>query len=137
MKITSGARRAVTVVMISCLLLPQALWAQTALDDSPNEWAMVGDLLVARPIGAVMTVGGTAVWLVSLPFTLLAGHAAEAAETLVVGPAESTFVRCLGCRNPGYTYDDIERHEAAQEGKAEQEAENLGLVPVSESDAAY
>ncbi len=133
MKITSGARRAVSVITISCLLLPQTLWAQSAVDDSPNEWAMVGDLLVARPIGVVMTAGGAAVWLVSLPFTLLAGHAAEAGEKLVVGPAESTFMRCLGCRNTGYTYDDIERTEAAREGKAEQEAEDLGLTPVSES----
>ena len=72
MKIKQGARRATTALMIGCLLLPQALWAQSAIDDRPNEFAMVGDLLVARPIGAVMTVGGAAVWLVSLPFTLMA-----------------------------------------------------------------
>jgi hypothetical protein len=74
---------------------------------------MVGDLLVARPLGLVMTAGGTVAWVVSLPFTLLAGHAAEAAETLIVGPGEATFMRCLGCRNPGYTYKDIEKHRAA------------------------
>ena len=39
------------------------------------------------PSALVMTVGGAAVWLVSLPFTLLAGHASEAAETLMLGPA--------------------------------------------------
>ena len=92
--------------MIGCLMLPQALWAQNAVDESPNEFAMVGDLVVARPIGLVMTVGGVVVWLVSLPFTLMAGHASEAAETLMLGPAEATFVRCLGCRNPGYTGRD-------------------------------
>jgi hypothetical protein len=100
---------------MTCLIAPQALWAQNAVDESPNEWAMVGDLLVARPIGLVMTVGGTAVWLVSLPFTLLAGHAAEAAETLMIGPAESTFMRCLGCRNTGYTYKDIEKNRAGDD----------------------
>jgi hypothetical protein len=92
---------------------------------------MVGDLIVARPVGLVMTVGGTAVWLVSLPFTLLSGHAAEAAETLIVGPGEATFMRCLGCRNPGYTNKDVDAVRAAREGKAEQEAENLGLNQVS------
>ncbi|MDX1733168.1 MAG: hypothetical protein R3228_02340, partial [Halioglobus sp.] len=66
-------------------------------------------LLVARPIGAAMVVGGTAVWLVSLPFTLLAGHAGEAAGALIGGPVETTFMRCLGCRNTGYTYKDIDR----------------------------
>lgn len=137
MRITSGMRRAVAAAVISCLLWPQALWAQSAVDDSPNEWAMVGDLLVARPVGLVMTAGGAAVWLVSLPFTLLSGHVAEAAETLVIGPGEATFVRCLGCRNPGYTNKDVDRVRAAREGKAEQEAENLGLNQVSEVDSLY
>jgi hypothetical protein len=119
--------------MISCLLMPQALWAQSAVEDTPNEWAMVGDLLVARPVGLVMTAGGAVVWLVSLPFTLLAGHAAESAETLIVGPGEATFMRCLGCRNTGYTNKDVERVQAAREGKADEEAESLGLTEVSDS----
>ena len=72
MKKTVGAKRLVVALMISCLLIPQSLLAAKAVDESPNEWAMVGDLLVARPVGLVMTVGGAAVWLVSLPFTLLA-----------------------------------------------------------------
>ena len=122
MKITRGARRAVTALMIGLLMLPQALWAQNAIDEDPNEFAMVGDLLVARPIGAVMTVGGVVVWIVSLPFTLLAGHASEAAETLMLGPAEATFVRCLGCRNPGYTGRDTAQNERNKE-KAAAEAE--------------
>jgi hypothetical protein len=108
--------------MIGLLMLPQALWAQSAIDEDPNEFAMVGDLLVARPIGAVMTVGGVAVWLVSLPFTLLAGHASEAAETLMLGPAQATFVRCLGCRNPGYTGRDTAQNERNKE-KAAAESE--------------
>lgn len=111
MKIMHGARRATISLVVGCLMLPQGLWAQTAVDESPNEFAMVGDLLVARPIGVVMTVGGVAAWVVSLPFTLLAGHAGEAAETLMLGPAEATFMRCLGCRNTGYTYKDIEANK--------------------------
>jgi hypothetical protein len=111
MKIKEISRQLTAVALMSLLALPQALWAQDAIDDSPNEFAMVGDLLVARPIGLVMTVGGAAVWLVSLPFTLLAGHAGEAAETLILGPGETTFMRCLGCRDPGYTYKDIERNQ--------------------------
>ncbi|NND69072.1 MAG: hypothetical protein HKN19_15890 [Halioglobus sp.] len=111
MTIRTRARRALVALMIGCLLLPQALVAQEAVDESPNEFAMVGDLLVARPLGAVITVAGTAVWLVSLPFTLLSGHAGEAAGTLILGPAEATFMRCLGCRNTGYTGKDIKRNK--------------------------
>lgn len=115
MKIKSGARRATTALLIGCLALPPALWAQEgAVDESPDPFAMVGDFFVARPIGLVMTVGGTALWLVSLPFTLLAGHANEAAETLMLGPGEATFMRCLGCRNTGYTHKDIDQNKRQQ-----------------------
>jgi len=124
MKIKAEVRRATVALVVSCLLLPQMLWAQEAIDESPNEWAMVGDLLVARPIGAVLTVGGAAVWLVSLPFTLLAGNASEAAGTLIGGPVETTFMRCLGCRQPGYSGKDAEANREWDERlAAEKEAE--------------
>lgn len=122
MKKNTRAKRAVTALLVSCLMLPQVLLAGSAVDESPNEWAMVGDLLVARPVGLALTVGGTAVWLVSLPFTILAGHAGEAAETLILGPGESTFMRCLGCRNTGYTSKDVDRIRAAR--KADEVAAN-------------
>jgi len=122
MKIKSGPRRFAAVIMVACLVLPQALWANDAIDDGPNGFAMVGDLLVARPIGVVMTAVGTAAWVVSLPFTLLAGHAGEAAETLILGPGAATFVRCLGCRETGYTNKDIDAHHARQEREAAEEA---------------
>lgn len=129
MKIKAGARRAIGAVAIACILQPQLLWAQDAIDESPNEFAMVGDLLVARPIGAVMLVGGTAAWVVSLPFTLLSGHAGEAADTLIAGPLETTFMRCLGCRNPGYTNKDIElvreRRDEPQEAVGPEAAEEM------------
>ena len=118
MRIIAGARRAIVAVVVSCMLLPQMLSAQEAIDESPNEWAMAGDLLVARPIGAALVVGGAAVWLVSLPFTLLAGNASEAAGTLIGGPVETTFMRCLGCRNPGYTGKDAEAIKRQQERAA-------------------
>jgi hypothetical protein len=75
---------------------------------------MTGDLLVARPIGLVMTAIGGAAFVVSLPFTALAGSVSESAETLVLGPAETTFMRCLGCREPGYSYKDLERRQDAR-----------------------
>jgi hypothetical protein len=136
MTIRARARRSLVALTIGCLLLPQMVMAQDAIDESPNEFAMVGDLLVARPLGVVITVAGAAVWLVSLPFTLLSGHAGEAAATLVGGPAVATFMRCLGCRNPGYTGKDFKRNRAyaekerleqeAEEEKLDQEAEDTG-----------
>jgi hypothetical protein len=70
-------------------------------------------------------VGGAA-FVVSLPLTILAGSVSESAEKLVLGPAETTFMRCLGCRVTGYSYKDVERRKqrkeenAAAAGKAEQ-----------------
>ena len=121
MKIIAGAKRAIAALAIGCMLLPQTLWAEMTVDESPNEFAMVGDLLVARPIGLAMVVAGSAVWLVSLPFTLLSGHASEAAGALIGGPVETTFMRCLGCRKTGYTGKDIER--AKRNSDAEEAAE--------------
>ena len=70
-----------------------------------------------------------------LPFTLMAGHASEAAETLMLGPAQATFVRCLGCRNPGYTGRDTDQSERNEEKVAQQEEAALDAEhPRVESD---
>jgi hypothetical protein len=111
MKKSQNTRRVIVALTVVCLALPQALWARSAVDESPSWGAMVGDLFIARPVGLVMTVGGAAAFVVSLPFTLLAGHAGEAAETLIVGPGASTFMRCLGCRETGYTYKDVDKNK--------------------------
>jgi len=126
MKTTPFAGRITTALLISCLMLPQTLWAQDpaamgregAVDENPNGFAMLGDFVVARPIGLLLTVGGTALWLVSLPFTMLAGNAGDAADNLILGPGEQTFMRCLGCRQSGYTYSDIDQYEARKAAQA-------------------
>jgi len=131
MKINTRAGRVSAAFLACCLLLPQSLWAEDrwaadrpigiqggAVDENPHWFAMVGDFFVARPLGLVLTAGGTALWIVSLPFTLAAGNANETAETLVLGPAEQTFVRCLGCRQSGYTYKDIEQRQKRQQETA-------------------
>lgn len=89
------------------LLLCAALlgvWAapvHAAPEDEPTALAMTGDLLIARPLGIVVTTLGTAAFIVSLPFSAAGGNVAQAADTLVKGPARETFVRCLGCRAAG------------------------------------
>ena len=63
----------------------------------PSGGAMIADALIARPLLAVATVGGAAIFLVSLPFSALGGNVDGAAETLIKTPAEAAFRRCLGC----------------------------------------
>ena len=72
-----------------------------APEDEPTALAMAGDLVIARPIGAVITVVGAVAFVVSLPFSAAGGNVEQAAQTLVVGPARTTFVRCLGCKTSG------------------------------------
>ncbi len=81
--------------------------ALAAPDGKPSAGEMTADLVVARPVGVAVTAIGAAVFLVSLPFTLIAGDTGQAADTLVKGPAKETFVRCLGCRMSG-------RHQTPQ-----------------------
>ena len=93
-----------TPAFAAALALVLGLMAQPAYAapaDEPGGVAMVGDALVARPVGAVMTVLGTATFLVTLPLSAAGGNIGQAADKLVVSPARETFVRCLGCRNTG------------------------------------
>lgn len=112
------------MVLSTTVLLSMPQWALAANDsavvvEKPSALAMTGDLVIARPALLAMTVVGTAVFLVSLPFSLLGGNAGEAGKTLVLGPAESTFVRCLGCTRPGYkqTVQDNEAEEKSEKSE--------------------
>lgn len=95
------SRLAMVLSLATALLVPQLAYSQ-AVEEEPSALAMAGDLVIARPLLLGMTVIGTAVYLVSLPFSLAGGNAKEAGKTLVVGPAAATFVRCLGCTKVGY-----------------------------------
>ncbi len=86
------------------LVAPQIGMAQ-AVEEDPSALAMVGDAVIARPLGLAFTAIGAVAYVVTLPFSLAGGNAKEAGETLVVGPAMSTFVRCLGCTKSGYKRD--------------------------------
>ena len=58
--------------------------------------AIAADILLARPMGLVATVLGTTLFVVGLPFTLISSSTEQAAQKLIVEPAEFTFTRPLG-----------------------------------------
>ena len=62
----------------------------------PSGVAMGFDLFVLRPLGIVATVGGIALFIVSLPFSALGGNTDQAADKLVKAPFNYTFSRPLG-----------------------------------------
>lgn len=57
---------------------------------------MVADALLVRPLGIVGTIFGSAIFLISLPFSALGGNVEEAYQKMVVDPAQYTFGRPLG-----------------------------------------
>lgn len=117
----SQVKRKIVLALVALLLTP-AVWAQSSIDERPSGFAMVGDLVVARPIGLAITAVGTAAFIVSLPLTALAGSVSESAEAMVLGPAETTFMRCLGCRVTGYSYKDVDRRRQRDIRNAEKAA---------------
>jgi len=100
------------VALIAMLVVSQLSLAQSSgstVEEKPSAGAMAADLVV-RPVMLGVTVLGSALWLVTLPFSALGGNAMAAADTLVVGPAEATFLRCLGCSGKGYDNSGMDQH---------------------------
>jgi len=101
------------------------------LESGPSIGAMVGDLVFARPLLFAVTAVGTALYVVSLPATLLMGNAGDAGEAMVLTPAAATFTRCLGCTNKNsYSplYDDELSFDSSDYSDENQvESELLGI----------
>ncbi|MCH7866864.1 MAG: hypothetical protein IH881_04160 [Myxococcales bacterium] len=64
------------------------------------DWELVGlsvfDAVVLRPVGVVATLGGFALFVVSVPFVAPAGRIATAWDIFVYASYDDTFVRPLG-----------------------------------------
>lgn len=95
--------------VVACLLAVSSLGHARAVDESPSALAMTADAILLRPALLATTIVGSAVYLVSLPFSALGGNAGEAGDVLVVGPARATFVRCLGCSRTGRKPEPVEQ----------------------------
>ncbi len=93
--------RSLTLALATALALSVGpVLAAEAPKENPGIFAMTGDLMLARPLMLATTVLGTAIFVVSSPFSLLGGNIKDAANTLVYDPFKATFVRCLGCAHP-------------------------------------
>jgi hypothetical protein len=64
--------------------------------DDVSAEAIIADGLLLRPGGIVATALGTAVFVVTLPFSIPTRSVDRAAQKLIVDPARYTFVRPLG-----------------------------------------
>jgi hypothetical protein len=105
-------RRLVALAMTFMMLfasVPALAGEDDGQSNRPSASAMIGDAAIARPVLLVMTVTGVVLFVATLPFSLLGGNVGEAGKMLVVGPAKSTFLRCLGCTS---AQDDWKHQEA-------------------------
>lgn len=62
----------------------------------PGPGAMTYDLIFLRPLGIIATAAGSAIFVVSLPFSALGRNVGRAGKKLVVDPFIFTFSRPLG-----------------------------------------
>ena len=73
---------------------------------NPPAFAMIADLLIARPLLIAATIIGAGLFVVALPFTATGGGIGRTGKALVVDPAKAAFVRCLGCTGDGYNQQE-------------------------------
>jgi len=108
-------RFAVVIAAFSACLPVSPVQAESIQDDplyrveAPSAFAMVGDLLIARPLLIAATTVGAGLFVVTLPFTAPVGAAKNTGRALVSQPGRAAFVRCLGCTEMGRYQDDDSR----------------------------
>ena len=96
-RMRSGVALLVAVLFLGATSLVHAADdSYTARAEDVSAEAMIVDGLLLRPAGIVATVLGTAVFVVTLPFSIPTRSVDKAAQKLVVDPARYTFVRPLG-----------------------------------------
>ncbi|KPX35158.1 Uncharacterized protein ALO43_02088 [Pseudomonas tremae] len=69
---------------------------------NPPAFAMIGDLLIARPLLIAATIIGAGLFVIASPFAAAGGNLGATGKALVVDPGKAAFVRCLGCTGDGY-----------------------------------
>ncbi len=84
------------VCLITALVLVPLGAEALAAGKDPSAGAMIADTFLARPLGLVTIIAGSAVFVVSLPFSALGGNASTAVQKLVKDPFVFTFKRPLG-----------------------------------------
>jgi len=91
-----------TIVFFLAALLMAAPLASQALAQADIEskdasaGSMTYDLFIMRPVGLAATVTGSAIFVLSLPFTVLSSDVGKASRKLVGDPWDYTVDRPLG-----------------------------------------
>ena len=89
------------ILLVILIGLSPATLTAAQLEENPGLYTMIGDVLVARPLGLVIFAFGSVAFVATIPFSLIGGNSWDAAKTLVIEPGREVFIRCLGCRRVG------------------------------------
>ena len=109
-------RRMVSLLILCFLLLSST----SAFADIDEGLITIGDLVISRPVGIVVTVLGSAVFIVSLPFALTSGSVKDTADVLVGEPFRFTFTRPLGNFKQYSSFGSLEKTQKSQGTAGEQ-----------------
>lgn len=94
------AKRSIVFILVAALVFipfgTSALAETKANVKDIDGGAMAADFLFARPVGILAIVAGSALFIVSLPFSALGGNVKNASQKLVMDPVNFTFKRPLG-----------------------------------------
>jgi hypothetical protein len=93
------------VFLVAALASPLAAYDQSAMEETePSTAAVVGDLVLVRPVGVVSMVVGSALFVGTLPFSVWGGKKdiGRTADKLVVEPTLFTFDRPVGEFDDGH-----------------------------------
>jgi len=93
------------MMLVSSLVFAANSWSDDVEGKGtqrPGFAAILGDVVFVRPLTLVATAVGSVIFVAFLPVTLATGTVGEAGMSLVVDPAATTFVRCLGCTEDGW-----------------------------------
>ena len=100
------------IIIIFCLffILIAGHAAAVIPEERPEAFSKIIDLPI-RVIGLGLTVAGSAVFIVALPFTLTSGTTGDAWDALVIEPYEFTFTRPLGIFDDWRSFTDSSKAE--------------------------
>ena len=97
-RMQSGVALLVAMLLLCATSLVQAAedGYYTARAENVSAESIIADGLLLRPGGLIATVVGSAVFVITLPFSIPTKSVDKAAQKLIVDPARYTFVRPLG-----------------------------------------
>jgi hypothetical protein len=82
------------ITALCALTLLSSVTPGVAADDRSLD--ALADVALVRPGCFVATIGGTALFVVALPFAAMSKSVKKTAHTLITNPAKATFTRPVG-----------------------------------------